>query len=98
MKTVLVSGGAGFFGGVLKREILDSGNRCVSVDICPDEDDHPNLSKQQVDIRDGTELDRVFASEPIDGVVHCAAILAHGSKDPKLLWSSNVDGTRNVAE
>lgn len=98
MKTILVTGGAGFFGGVLKREILNSGNRCISVDICPDEDNHPNLSKKQIDIRDSAQLNQVFSSERIDGVVHCAAMLAHASDAHKLLWSSNVDGTRNVAE
>ena len=36
MKTIMVTGGAGFFGGVLKRELLDAGHRCISVDICPD--------------------------------------------------------------
>lgn len=98
MKTVLVTGGAGFFGGVLKREILASGNRCISLDICPDEDEHPNLVKLKVDLRDRAELDRVFASEKLDGVAHCAAMLAHGSEDQKNLWTSNVDATRNVAE
>jgi len=98
VKTVLVTGGAGFFGGVLKREILGSGDRCISVDIVPDEDSHPNLVKAQVDIRDIAALDRVFASERIDGVVHCAAMLAHGSEEEAGLWRSNVDGTRNIAE
>lgn len=98
MKTILVTGGAGFFGGVLKRQILEDGNRCISVDIVPDEDSHANLRKEQVDIRHRAELDRIFASERVDGVVHCAAMLAHGSEDERGLWSSNVDGTRNVAE
>lgn len=98
MKTILVTGGAGFFGGVLKREILNAGNRCISVDIVPDEDNHANLVKEQVDIRNPAELDRVFAAERVDGVVHCAAMLAHGSEDERGLWRSNVDGTRNVAE
>jgi UDP-glucose 4-epimerase len=31
-------------------------------------------------------------------VVHCAAMLAHGSEDPKELWTSNVDGTRNLMD
>lgn len=98
MKTILVTGGAGFFGGVLKHEILAAGDRCISLDICPDGDDHPNLVKHQVDIRNQSALERVFASEHIDGVVHCAAMLAHGAEDPKQIWSSNVDGTRNVLE
>jgi UDP-glucose 4-epimerase len=98
MKTVLVTGGAGFFGRILKQEILDSGDHCISVDLCPDEDKHPNLTTYQMDIRDRAALNRVFDSERIDGVVHCAAVLAHGSVDRAFLWSSNVEGTRHVAE
>lgn len=98
MKTVMVTGGAGFFGGVLKRELLEAGYRCISVDICPDEDQHPNLVKERVDIRNSAELNRIFGSERIDGVMHCAAMLAHGSEDHGNLWSSNVDGTRVLAE
>jgi nucleoside-diphosphate-sugar epimerase len=98
MRTVLVTGGAGFFGGILKRAILDSGDRCINVDVVPDHDEHPNLDKRQIDLRDRAALDKVFASGPIDGVVHCAAMLAHGSEDPKELWTSNVDGTRNLMD
>jgi UDP-glucose 4-epimerase len=98
MKTILVTGGAGFFGGVLKNEILNAGHRCISVDLCPDDTESPNLVKHQIDIRDRALLDRVFASERIDAVAHCAAILAHGCKDDDHLWSSNVEGTRNVAD
>jgi nucleoside-diphosphate-sugar epimerase len=98
MKTVLVTGGAGFFGGVLKRTLLSEGMRCISVDICPDEDEHPNLVSHQVDILDQSSLDRVFASEQIDGVVHCAAVLAHGSKQRAEVERGNVEGSRNVVE
>jgi len=98
MKTIMVTGGAGFFGGILKRAILESGDRCISVDVVPDVDEHPNLDKRQIDLRDRDALDQVFASGHIDGVVHCAAMLAHGSEDPKELWTSNVDGTRNLMD
>jgi nucleoside-diphosphate-sugar epimerase len=98
MKTILVTGGAGFFGGIVKRHILEQGHRCVSVDLMPDDEECPNLVKHQLDIRDGTALRQVFAAEPIDGVIHCAAILAHGGADGKFLWTSNVDGTRNVLD
>lgn len=99
----MVTGGAGFFGGILKRAILEAGDRCVSVDVCPDQDKHPNLDSRQMDLRDREALDQVFASAatsgfPIDGVVHCAAMLAHGSEDSKNLWTSNVDGTRNLMD
>jgi nucleoside-diphosphate-sugar epimerase len=98
MKTILLTGGAGFFGRILKREMLAAGHRCISVDICPDDDSHPNLVSRQLDIRNSTGLDEIFARNRIDGVAHCAAVLAHGSTDPTFLWSSNVDGTRNLAE
>ncbi len=98
MKTVMVTGGAGFFGGIVKRAILESGARVVSVDVCPDQDRHPNLDSRQIDLRDREALDQVFAGAKIDGVVHCAAMLAHGSEDPQELWTSNVDGTRNLMD
>ena len=98
MKTVLVTGGAGFFGGVLKRELLERGHCVISADIVPDEDKHERLFSLNVDIRDRDALNKVFDDHKIDGVMHCAAMLAHGVKDTDELWKSNVDGTRNVAE
>jgi len=98
MRAILVTGGAGFFGGILKRQILENGDRAISVDVVPDPDEHPNLEKHQVDLRDREALERVFASTRMDGVMHCAAMLAHGSEDTAELWSSNVDGTRNLMD
>jgi len=98
MKTILVTGGAGFFGGIVKRHILELGHRCISVDLVQDQDEFPNLVKHQLDIRDSAGLRKVFAEQPVDGVVHCAAILAHTGADERYLWTSNVDGTRNVMD
>ena len=41
---------------------------------------------------------KTFAHHKFAAVFHCAAMLAHGAMDENLLWSSNVDGTRNIAE
>lgn len=97
MKSVLITGGAGFFGGILKRSLLEQGVNCVTVDLLPDPDTHPRLSSHQVDIRDAVSLSNVFRAHRFDAVFHCAAVLAHGSADPKFLWTSNVDGTEVVA-
>lgn len=98
MKTVLLTGGAGFFGGIIKNRLLDAGYRCVSIDLCPDSSQHANLTTIQGDIRDAGLLDRTYQQYRFDAIIHCAAILAHAVKDKRFLWESNVDGTRNVAE
>jgi len=98
MRTIVLTGAAGFFGRILKQDLLEAGNHCIGIDLCPDEDEHANLRKEQVDLRDGAALDRIFSSERIDGVIHCAAVLAHGKVDPEFLWSSNVDGMRTLME
>lgn len=99
MAEFLITGGAGFFGGVLKRTLLDAGHHCVSIDLQPDPDRHPRLKSTQGDIRNEGLLAQIFEAQNFDAVFHCAAILAHGAHvDEHFLWTSNVDGTRNVAE
>ncbi|MEO6981687.1 MAG: NAD(P)-dependent oxidoreductase [Edaphobacter sp.] len=98
MKNVLVTGGSGFFGGVLKRRLLAEGYRCTNIDLVADADRHANLQSVQGDIRDTALLDGLFAQERFDAVLHCAALLAHDTIDDNALWTSNVDGTRNLAE
>jgi UDP-glucose 4-epimerase len=98
MPEVLITGGSGFFGGVLKRRLLAEGFRCTNLDLVPDPDRNENLESIQGDLRDQSLLSQTFASHKFAAVFHCAAMLAHGAMDEKLLWSSNVDGTRNVAE
>jgi nucleoside-diphosphate-sugar epimerase len=98
MKTVFLTGGAGFFGGLLKDRLLESGYSCVSIDLHPDTTVHPNLVSIQGDIRDRALLDRIFSEHSFDAVLHIAAILAHGDIEEKFLWTSNVDATRNLAD
>jgi UDP-glucose 4-epimerase len=98
MKNVLVTGGSGFFGGVLKRRLLAEGYRATNIDLVADADRHANLQSIQGDIRDAALLNELFAREKFDAVMHCAALLAHDTIDDNALWTSNVDGTRNLAE
>lgn len=98
MKKMLVTGASGFFGGVLKRRLLAEGYACVNIDPVADTDRHPQLRSIQGDIRDVHLLQSLFAEERFDAVMHCAAMLAHDTVDDQTLWTSNVDGTRNVAE
>ena len=95
---VLVTGGSGFFGGVLKRRLLAEGFAVTNIDLVRDEDVHDALTSIQGDLRDAELLGRTFAEHKFVAVFHCAAMLAHDVKDETLLWTSNVDGTRLVAE
>ena len=96
--TYLVTGGAGFFGDVIKRRLLAGGHRCVSLDLVDDPARHDGLESVRGDLLDQPLLERVFATHAFDGVVHCAAMLAHDVKDRGYLWRANVEGTRNLAD
>jgi UDP-glucose 4-epimerase len=98
-REVLVTGGSGFFGGVLKRRLLEEGFAVTNIDLVRDQDaGAEGLTSVQGDIRDAGLLARMFGEHKFEGVFHCAAMLAHDVKDETLLWTSNVDGTRLVAE
>ncbi len=98
-REVLVTGASGFFGGVLKRRLLEEGFAVTNIDLVRDEDaGAEGLTSVQGDIRDAGLLARMFAEHKFEAVFHCAAMLAHDVKDETLLWTSNVDGTRLVAE
>ncbi len=98
MTHVLITGGSGFFGGLLKRRLLDEGYTCTNIDLVADPDTHPNLTSIQGDIRDPALVQATFAHAGFAAVFHCAAQLAHDAIDDHLLWTSNVDGTRRLAE
>ncbi len=98
MAKYLVTGGAGFFGSILKRRLLDDGAQVVSIDLVPDPARHPALLSIQGDLRDRAAMRELFRTHRFDAVFHIAAQLAHGKIDHDLLWGSNVDGTRILAE
>lgn len=98
MHKLLITGGSGFFGGLLKRALLSRGFYCVNIDLEKDTYSHPNLVSIQGDIRNNATLEKIFSEHNFDAIFHCAAILAHAVKDKNFLWTSNVNGTKNIAE
>ena len=98
MRTALITGGAGFFGEILKQKLLEQNIYCVNIDLQKDYFSHPNLYSLQGDIRHLDTLETLFSRFKFDVIFHCAAILAHAVKDKNFLWESNVNGTRNIAE
>src|SRR6202012_5290122 len=96
---VLVTGGAGFFGGILKRHLLQNHFEVTSVDRVPDSSWHPKLRRVVGDLRDPYLMNSLFQHRTYDAVLHCAAVLAHGcSVNEQDLWASNVSATRMLAE
>lgn len=95
----LITGGSGFFGSLLKLHILEHGHTVINIDLVADPDTHPMLISIQGDICDEELVEKTFREQaPFDAVFHVAAMLAHAVKDKQRLWSSNVDGTRIIAD
>ena len=97
-KKILITGGSGFFGGILKCRLLSEGHTVHNIDLVLDPDTHASLGSTQGDIRDKALLAKLYGAGGFDAVFHCAAQLAHDTIDSTMLWTSNVDGTRNIAE
>lgn len=95
---ILITGGAGFFGSILKKELTMNGDFILSIDIQTDEYEHKNFKSIKGDIRDKNLLKKISKDYKFDAIIHCAALLAHEVKNKNDLWSSNVDGTQNIVD
>ena len=98
MACYLITGGAGFFGSILKKYFLNKGHKCVSIDLEIDTFENDNFVAYKGDINDNTLMNEIFENYKFDAVFHCAALLAHVKKDLKKLWQANVNGTENVCK
>lgn len=113
MKTVLVTGCAGFIGSNLTGALLEKEYRVVGVDNFDDTydtrfkesniapfADNANFTLHRVDIRDLPELTAVFEKEKPSYVVHLAAKAdtRKAVNTPRLYTSVNIDGTLNILE
>lgn len=96
MSRYLITGGAGFLGINLVRYLLDKGHDATSLDLAgfdyPDCRDRVRVVTG--DIRDPQTVAEATAGASI--TVHCAAALPLYKK--KDIFSTDVDGTRNVLE
>lgn len=94
-KRYLITGGSGFLGINLIRYLLAQGHSVRSLDFAPF--DYPEKNSIEAvlgDIREKSMVDRCM--KDIDIVVHCAAALPLYS--PEDIFSTDVDGTRNVVD
>ena len=104
---VIVTGGAGFLGSRVIRQLLAAQDRgslpvafdeVVSLDLAPCPVEDPRVVSRVGDIAD-PELLREVVGDVTVGVYHLAAVLSGGSEvDFDLSMQVNVDGTRTLLE
>jgi dTDP-glucose 4,6-dehydratase len=110
VRTLLVTGGAGFIGSALIRHLIeDTPNIVVNVDCLTYAGNRASLADvessaryrfEQVDIRDAQEVNRVFSEHRPDAVLHLAAE-SHVDRSidrPAVFLETNVRGTFNLLE
>ncbi|RUQ68839.1 dTDP-glucose 4,6-dehydratase [Azospirillum doebereinerae] len=110
MKCILVTGGAGFIGSAVVRQLLaETDLRVVNLDkltyaanlaSLPGAGDNPRYAFEQVDICDGEALRRVFARHQPDAVMHLAAE-SHVDRSidgPGEFIQTNIVGTYRLLE
>jgi dihydroflavonol-4-reductase len=93
----LVTGATGFVGAAVTRALLREGWQ-VRV-LARKSSDRSNLSGLNVDVAEGDLTDPASlqrAAQGCEGLFHVAADYRLGAPDPKVLYRSNVEGTRNV--
>lgn len=98
MKTILITGGAGFLGSILKKSLLEQRFRVISIDLQKDDFRHPNFTAVVGDIRSKSTLSRLGKKYQFDAIYHFAAMMPHAVKKRQDFWRTNVDGTKNIAE
>jgi nucleoside-diphosphate-sugar epimerase len=91
----LVTGGAGYFGDLLTRKLLERGYFVRILDINLPVDHYAGTEVVQTDIRDPARV--LAACQGIDVVFHNAAQVAIAINKTSL-WSVNRDGTKNLLE
>jgi nucleoside-diphosphate-sugar epimerase len=94
-RTVLVTGGSGYFGSILVADALARGDDVRVFDLNPpgDDVDGDRVTFVQGDVRDREALQE--ACDGVDVVLHNVAQVPL-AKDRDLFWSVNVTGTANL--
>ena len=102
MKTVLVTGGAGYIGSHACKALARAGHRPVTFDNLETgwRDAVKFGPMVQGDLLDRAQLDAAFAEYKPDAVMHFAALSQVGEamKEPGRYWRNNVGGSLNLIE
>lgn len=104
----LVTGGTGFIGSYIVRDLIKEGEQVVIYDLFPEESSHEGLlsgiEKARVkivqgDITDLPHLFRIIKENRVDIIIHLASLLGEASNaNPPLAIRINCEGTVNIFE
>lgn len=102
METILVTGGEGFIGSNIVKQLLQKKYNVISFDNFTNsfkvKRDYKNYKFIKGDIRDYKKLSKVFKANRIELVIHCAALISVGDSvfDPIKYLEVNTCGTTNL--
>lgn len=109
MKTIIITGGAGFIGSHVVREFvlkypdvqiinLDALTYAGNLENLKDIEDRPNYAFVKADITDAAQIMQVFQRYQPDGIIHLAAEshVDRSIADPTAFVMTNVFGTVNL--
>ncbi len=102
MQRILITGGAGFIGSHLAKELVKEGHEVICYDYRTDwaalNDIKDDIQSVQGDVRDLEKVRRTVLS--VDGIIHLAAVsrVIWGYENPRECVDINVDGTANILE
>lgn len=113
MKTILLTGVAGFIANRTAQFLLEQGNKVIGVDNMNDYYDvrikehrlnkiidHPNFEFHKIDIEDYSALETLFKAHQFDAVLNLAARagVRYSLENPHVYMTTNANATLNLLE
>lgn len=109
IKTVVVTGGAGYIGSILVRKLLQENYRVICIDKLMfgsasllDVWDHPRFVFRKADITKFSEVDQIFSEEKekCHAIIHLAAIVGDPAckLEPELARKTNLEAPIHLLE